>query len=160
MSSIKITDIVDIKEATIQKLKAVMDTLSALSLQYRETDDLYALEHLKREFLGHLQYMADQYARIKVYKGSNHTYLESAIKRFKAETLDILLTEGNKITTAEKSLYLHKYYTERLAVAEKVIAFCLTVELAFEQYNLVFSAIVQSISVASKDLTHQKMQGS
>ena len=160
MSSLKITDIVDIKESTIQKLKAVMDTLSALSLQYRETDDLYALEHLKREFLGHLQFMAEQYARIKVYKGPNHTYLESAIKRFKAETLDILLSEGNKITTAEKSLYLHQYYTDRLEVAEKLIAFCLTVELAFEQYNLVFSAIVQSISVASKDLTHQKMQGS
>jgi hypothetical protein len=43
-----------------------------------------------------------------------------------------------------------------MAVAEKIIAFCLTVELAYEQYNLTLNSIIQSISVASKDLTHQK----
>jgi hypothetical protein len=153
---ISVADLVDIKESTMVKLKEVMDILTNLSKVYTQTDDITALEVLKREFLSNLQYMAGLYAKIKVYKGSNHTYLETAIKKFKAETIDILLTEGHRITTADKSVYVHTHYTSRMAVAEKIIAFCLTVELAYEQYNLTLNSIIQSISVASKDLTHQK----
>lgn len=156
-SQITIKDLVNIKEETVESLNAVMAELTDLCDTYTMTDELLLLEQLKREVLSKLQYMATLFAKIKVFKGPNHTYLESAIKKFKAETITLILESGGNITSAEKKVYTHPYYIERMKVAEKVISFCITVELAFDHYTSTLSAIIQSISVASKDYSHQRM---
>lgn len=155
--SIKVKDIIPLGDSTVQKLDDVMDKLEALSKNYGASYDIATLETLKREFNANLQYMAGLYAKIKVYKGPNHTYLENAIKRIKAEAMDIIISEGGNITSAEKRVYAHWYYTERIAVAESIVQFCIKVELKYEQYNNTLSSLVQSISVANKELTNSKM---
>jgi hypothetical protein len=156
-SKITVKDLVNISSATIDSLNEVMKELTDLCETYTMTDELLLLEQLKREVLSKLQYMATLFAKIKVFKGPNHTYLENSIKRFKAETITMILESGGNITSAEKKVYTHPYYIERIKVAEKVIAFCITVELAFDHYTSTLSAIIQSISVASKDYSHQRM---
>lgn len=154
---IKTTDIVPITPGTINSIDTTITELQRMSKAYQEMNDLASLEKLKREFNGQLQYLAMLFSRIKRFKGPNHTYLESALKRIKSETIDILIANGRSATAAEKEVPSHPYYVERMEVAEKIIQYCIKVELLYENFNYTLQCIVQSVSLASKEFSNSKI---
>lgn len=145
-----------LKTETITELTSVIEVLTGLSRDYVDVDDIHSMEGIKKEFNANLQYMATLYAKIKFLKGPNHTYMEAAIKRLKAETMDIIMREGAKVTTAEKNVYMHPYYIERFSACERMIRFCVLVEESYNQFNATLSSLVQSISVLSKEMVNSR----
>lgn len=159
VNRIKVSDIIDLSNKTIENMDATIKRLKELTDDYYRSDDITSLEKIKREFVSQLQYMASLFSHVKKYKGSNHTYLESAIKRIKAEAIDILMANGSKVTVAEREVYAHPYYTDRMAVAEQLIRLFIKFELLYDQFSATLQCIVQSISVANKDYSNQKISG-
>lgn len=157
---IKFEDLVKIKAKTLDEIKISMDKMEDLTKSYLKTDDVFGLEGLKKLFVAELQYFARLYADIKSFKGPNHTYFENQRKKVKAEALDLLTAEGLKVTAAESKVYGTAYYSERIKILEKYTPVFIAVELRYEQYNNTLQAIVQSISVANKDLGNSRMTGS
>lgn len=155
--SLKVTDVVSIRETTINKLNDVIKILSDLTTEYAKTDSLHELERIKKEYNAHLQYMATLYAKVKAFKGPNHTYLEREIKQIKAETLSLVMQEGVKVTQAENIVYSQPYYKDRMAIIHKLIECFIKVEALYDRFNTTLQCIVQSVSLGSKELTNSKI---
>jgi hypothetical protein len=154
------TDIANITEKDTKELNEVITILMDCTKRYQQSEDLASLENLKREVLGHLQRMASLFAKIKRFKGPNHTYLENAIKRIKAETMEIIMQRGVGITVAEREYASHPYYTERMVVVEKLQAFCIKVEELYHSFEMTLKSIIQSVSIANKELHNIIQNGS
>ena len=157
---LKFEDLVKIKAKTLDDLKTSMDKLEDFTQQYLKTDDVFTLEGIKRAFVAELQFFTRNYANIKAFKGPNHTYFENQRKKVKADALELLFADGVKVTAAESKVYGTAFYVERIALLEKFTPVFIAVELKYEQYNNTLQAIVQSISVANKDLGNSKMTNS
>jgi hypothetical protein len=157
MSNIKTSDIVDLTEKTIMQIDTTVKELQRLTRTYQSMGDVSSLEKLKREFNGNLQYMATLFAKIKRFKGPNHTYLEGSIKRIKSEAVDIIMANGKSVTAAEKEVHSHPYYVDRMVVAEQIIQYCIKVELLYDNFNYTLQCIVQSVSLASKEFSNSKI---
>jgi hypothetical protein len=155
--SIKVSDIVNITDKDTKELNEVIKVLLDCTKRYQESEDLSSLESLKREVLGHLQRMASLFSRIKRFKGPNHTYLENAVKRIKAETMELIMQRGVGVTVAEREYANHPYYLERLEVVEKLQAFCIKVEELYHSFEMTLKSIIQSVSIANKEL-HNTIQ--
>jgi hypothetical protein len=159
MSQIKmavtILDVVKFQTEDLVKIDSQIEVLSGLTKRYLATDNLHELEDIKKQFNANLQYFVELYAKIKKFKGPNHTYLENALKKIKADAMDNMV--GVNITAAERKVYSEPYYVERYAVAEQFIEFCIKVELKYDQFSATLTSIVQSISVLSKEFSNQRM---
>ena len=151
---LKVNDLIKLREQDVTQINLSITRLSDLVKDYYEANDLfdvYQLEEVKRRFLAELQYFTVMYSKTKCYKGSTHTYLEEYRKKTKADTVKLLLDEGKKIGMAEALCYSHPYYIERILLIESLIEFFIKVEYLHEYFTGLGSAIIQSISIASKE---------
>lgn len=147
----------DITSFTERQYKETLETMKKLkelsSSYYNGVDGIYNLEDLKREYMAQLEFFATQYASIRGFKSATHVYLEEQRKRLKAECIERMMAEqGLKRTIAENSVYAYEHYKTGVDLIEELKKFFLKVELLFDHYNRVLDAIIQSISIASKDL--------
>jgi hypothetical protein len=143
----------DLAKVTISELKILSNTYS----QTVGATDPRSLDELKRQFVSHMSNLTDVYAKVKAFKGSNHSYLEDARKQFKAETLKILINdEGCKITEAKETAYAHPYYMERITLTEKIRSFFIEVDEMHEFFTNVLSLMQQTISIVSKDFEYNR----
>jgi DNA repair ATPase RecN len=147
---------VKLREQDYTDIAECISKLQDMTEQYRNCYDLNALETLKREFNSYLQRLTTLYPLTKKYKGSNHTYLEDAIKKLKAETTDLLLHSGKNVTQSEKLLYDHPLYKEQKKTIDTIIGLFIKVEVLHENFNTTLQSIVQSISVLSKEYGNSK----
>lgn len=156
--NIKLTDFIDFRETTFKKITDSLARMDSISKRYIKTDDIHELEKVKKELNAELQYLATLYSQTKVYKSSNHTYLEDAIRTLKSKTISKVMDEaGLKITAAENLYAAQPYYTERLAVLLKAKQFFIKVEELYDRYNFTLQCVIQSISIASKEMQNSKM---
>lgn len=153
---IKVTDLIDFKEKYFQEITDCLNNMEKISKEYRKTDDTYGLELIKKNLNAELQYLATLYSRVKVYKSSNHTYMEDVVRAVKSETIKRLMDEGVKITAAEQMYASQPFYQDRLQVILKVKQFFIKVEELYDRYNATLQCIIQSISVASKEMQNSK----
>ena len=155
MGEIRVKDIIDnLTEQNVSDISASLERLSNVAKGYYDQVDIYdveELERLKRKMVGELLYLNSLYQLTKSQKDESFTYMTAARKRIKAETMNLLISEGKKVTMAETLLYAHPYYTERMSVLEMLKRFCIKVESLRDTYEGVLNAIIQSISIASKE---------
>ena len=155
--ALKTTDIVsNYNEKHFREAKATLDKLHKCTLDYINLDNLYdveSLERIKREMTGHLELMGEHYARVKKYK-SIGDYLEEQRKELKSDTINLIIEEekGNISTNqAEKLVYGHKHYQDRLELMLEIKSFFIKVEIMYERYSDTLNNIRQSISLCRKD---------
>ena len=157
---LKVSDLVDFQKEDYDLAKSTIADLKELSNTYSETigaTDPSSLDELKRQFVSHMGTLTAIYAKVKAFKGSNHSYLEDARKQFKAETLKILINdEGTKITEAKEVAYAHPYYVERITLTEKIRKFFIEVDEMHEFFTNVLSLMQQTISIVSKDFEYNR----
>lgn len=154
---LRVSDIVPFDKHTYEETHKTIKELDNLAKEYRGCyDNPHELERIKREFLGYLSYFATLYAKVKPFKGSTHVYLDEQRKRCKAECIEILLSEKFSATNAANIVYSHPYYVERIRLMEDIKQFFILTENLYELYNMTFNSIVQSISVASKEMHNTK----
>ena len=155
--NLKTSDIINFKESDFKKITDSLKILEEISKEYRRTDDVHGLEDIKKRLNAELQFFASLYAKVKVYKGTNHTYMEDVLKGIKSETINRLLDSNVKVTAAEQLYYTQSYYKNRLEVLLKIKGFFIKVEELFNIYNGTLQCVIQSISVASKEMQNSKM---
>lgn len=155
--NLKTSDIINFKESDFKKITDSLKILEEISKEYRRTDDVHGLEDIKKRLNAELQFFASLYAKVKVYKGTNHTYMEDVLKGIKSETINRLLDSNVKVTAAEQLYYTQPYYKNRLEVLLKIKGFFIKVEELFNIYNGTLQCVIQSISVASKEMQNSKM---
>lgn len=156
---LKVSDLVPLTREDYLETNAILKNLKTFSNEYHDMVDLYdpnQLEIIKRKFDKELQNLATYFAKIKKFKGGTHTYLDEVRKRVKGEAIQILLEEGNKVTSAESLVYSTKYYKDRVALMEDIKEFMIRTELLYERYETTFNAIIQSLSSAKKELENSK----
>lgn len=130
---------------------------------YRElgsdVSNLNELEQLKRDFLAELEFLTLNYGLVRKFKSGNHVYLEDEVKRLKAETIQQLLDEGRKITQTENIYYKEESYIEQLSLILKFRESFIKVENLHSLYGDILQAIIQSISIAGKEMSLNKASG-
>lgn len=161
LATLKVEDFLYLSEKRWEALKKEIfesiEKLNILTSTYESVSDLVTLEELKREFNSNLGYLGTLYAITKTYKGSNHTYLETALKQLKARTIELMLTEKSKnITSAEKMYYIHPNYVEKLQKINKLMKFFIEVEIKYERFSGTLQCVIQSVSVARGDFNNTK----
>jgi hypothetical protein len=154
--SLKVTDIVNVSEKLLTDINQQMKVLDDLTLMYTPETSLFELEELKIRFNAELQYMGGLYAKIKAYKGKNHTFLEEEINKIKAETYAFLFAKKMNSSQAEKLVYAEPYYVERIELAKKIIRTFSHIEEMYKRYDYTLTCIVQSISINGKEFNHSK----
>lgn len=153
-----VTDVVSLPKKYFDSVSEVLDKMKALGEEYQSsTDNLSRLEEIKKEMNGWLQNFAELFSTVKALKGTNHVYLENAVKKIKADAMEQLLEQGLKITAAEKLIYNSEYFEAHMQVANKLIKYCVNMELMYEHYTTTLSCITQSISILGKEYNSQKM---
>ena len=159
---LKVGDLVQLKKETYDDMQVVIEKLSELVKEYTLMVDDYnphMLEEIKKQFLGYLYQFTFLFAKIKCFKSANHSYLEDARKKVKAETIKILIDEGNKITQSENLVYAHPYYAERVGLMESIKEFMIRCDLLNDLYQSTFQSIVQSLSAARKEMDNTLKHG-
>lgn len=160
---LKVSDLVSgFTDKEYREINELIKTLWALSNRYQsmaEINNVEELEKIKREFNGHMQRFSTLFASVKKYKDSNFQYLGEHRKRFKAAAVKRLLDEGKNATNANNLVYDSEYYVERVELMEDLVGFFTKVDLFYNQCEDTFRAIIQSISIASKELESSKAAG-
>lgn len=156
---LKVSDLVPLTREDYLETNTILKNLKTFSNEYHDMVDLYdpnQLEIIKRKFDKELQNLATYFAKIKKFKGGTHTYLDEVRKRIKGEAIQILLEEGNKVTSAESLVYSTKYYKDRVALMEDIKEFMIKTELLYERYEATFNAIIQSYATARREFEANK----
>lgn len=139
-----------------QQAKETLDALHKCSMEYTSMDNLYdmeGLERVKRDMTAHLELLGAHYARMKKYKTIGD-YLEEQRKALKAETIEIILKDATSKTStnqAEKVVYAHPNYQEKLEMVLQIKGFFIKVEIMYERYTDTLNNIRQSIALCRKD---------
>lgn len=157
--TLKVSDLVDLSKEDYIEANTRMNNLMTLSNQYYSMTDLYdphQLEIIKRQFDSEMQHFSVSYAKIKKFKGSQHVFLDEVRKKVKAEALQLLLDEGNKVTSAESLVYKTDYYVKRINLMEDIKEFMIKTELLYDRFDSTFQSIVQSLSSAKKEFENNK----
>lgn len=156
---LKVSDLINLQESDYIETNKLLKELQRLSTEYHNMTDMYdpnQLEVIKRKFDGYMQSLAVYYARIKKFKGAQHVYLDEVRKKIKGEALQILLDDGQKVTSAETLVYKTDYYVERINLMENIKEFMIKTELLYERFEATFNSIIQSYSSARKELENSK----
>jgi hypothetical protein len=151
---LKVSDVIPLKESTVKDISDSLGRLATIAKGYYESSDdfdVISFERIKRSLLGELQYINTLYSKIRVYKNENYTYLVSQRKAIKGAAIKMLLDQGMKITAAEVMVYNSDFYKNRMNLMESLVEFFLKTEHLIEHYNQLVHAIIQSISVASRE---------
>jgi hypothetical protein len=157
--SLKVSDLVDLSKEDYVNTNTILNNLLVLSKEYHDMVDMYdpnQLEIIKRKFDSQMQHLSTYYAKIKKFKGGTHTYLDEVRKKIKGEALQILLDEGNKVTSAETLVYKTDYYVKRINLMENIKEFMIKTELLYERFEATFNSIIQSYSTAKKEYENTK----
>lgn len=158
-TKLKVSDLINLSEKDYTETNTYLKHLQELSKEYHNMTDMYdpnQLETIKRKFDSYMQSLAVYYARIKKFKGSQHVYLDEVRKKIKGEALQILLDEGQKVTSAETLVYKTEYYTERINLMENIKEFMIKTELLYDRFESTFNSIVQSYATARKEYESSK----
>jgi hypothetical protein len=151
---LKVSDLVKFSEKDYLETKKTLGVMDEMVKEYvNGTDSLDELENLKRRFNGYLVYLAGYYSKIRCFR-ENFEFLEAQRKRIKSEAIeDLIRGSETKLTqsAAEKVVYSHPYYIERISLIEQLKRFFYLVDLSYQNYQDVQRSIYQSISVVSKE---------
>jgi|688.fasta_scaffold300882_3 hypothetical protein len=151
---LRVSDLVKFSEKDYLETKKTLGVMDEMVKEYvRGTDSLDELENLKRRFNGYLVYLASYYSKIRCFR-ENFEFLEAQRKRIKSEAIEFLIKNSEeKISqsAAEKVVYSHPYYIERITLIEQLKRFFYLVDLSYQNYQDVQRSIYQSISVLSKE---------
>lgn len=154
MSELKVSNLVDFSKEDYNIGINTIKTLSGLANDYsamRGNISPIALDELKREFVGHMFSLTEVYSKVKAFKSSNHSYLEDARKKYKAEAFKMLRDEGKNVTEADKTVYAYPYFVERQELMEKTRQFFIRIEEMHQHFTAVLQLIQQTVSIASKE---------
>ena len=157
--NLKVSDLVNLSKEDYLQTNILINNLLTLSNEYHNMVDMYdpnQLEIIKRKFDNQMQHLSPYYAKIKKFKGSQHVYLDEVRKKIKGEAMQLLLDEGQKVTSAETLVYKTDYYVKRVNLMEDIKEFMLKTELLYERFEYTFNAIIQSYSTARKELENSK----
>lgn len=157
--NLKVSDLVNLSKEDYLQTNILINNLLTLSNEYHNMVDMYdpnQLEIIKRRFDSQMQHLSPYYAKIKKFKGSQHVYLDEVRKKIKGEAMQLLLDEGQKVTSAETLVYKTDYYVKRVNLMEDIKEFMLKTELLYERFEYTFNAIIQSYSTARKELENSK----
>lgn len=152
--NLKVSDLVNLSKEDYLQTNILINNLLSLSNEYHNMVDMYdpnQLEIIKRKFDNQMQHLSPYYAKIKKFKGSQHVYLDEVRKKIKGEAMQLLLDEGQKVTSAETLVYKTDYYVKRVNLMEDIKEFMLKTELLYERFEYTFNAIIQSYSTAKKE---------
>lgn len=153
-SILRVSDLVKFSEKDYLETKKTLGVMDEMVREYvKGTDSLDELENLKRRFNGYLVYLAGYYSKIRCFR-ENFEFLEAQRKRIKSEAIEFLIKNSEeKISqsAAEKVVYSHPYYIERITLIEQLKRFFYLVDLSYQNYQDVQRSIYQSISVLSKE---------
>jgi hypothetical protein len=153
-SVLRVSDLVKFSEKDYLETKKTLGVMDEMVKEYvKGTDSLDELENLKRRFNGYLVYLAGYYSKIRCFR-ENFEFLEAQRKRIKSEAIEHLIKNSEeKISqsAAEKVVYSHPYYIERITLIEQLKRFFYLVDLSYQNYQDVQRSIYQSISVLSKE---------
>ena len=152
---LKVSDLINLTQEDYLQTNTILNNLLTLSKEYHNMIDMYdpnQLEIIKRKFDSQMQHLSPHYAKIKSFKGSQHVYLDEVRKKIKGEALQILLDEGQKVTSAETLVYKTEYDVKRINLMENIKEFMIKTELLYERFEATFNAIIQSYSTARKEL--------
>lgn len=153
-SVLRVSDLVKFSEKDYLETKKTLGVMDEMVREYvKGTDSLDELENLKRRFNGYLVYLAGYYSKIRCFR-ENFEFLEAQRKRIKSEAIEYLIKHSEeKISqsAAEKVVYSHPYYIERITLIEQLKRFFYLVDLSYQNYQDVQRSIYQSISVVSKE---------
>ena len=72
------------------------------------------------------------------------------------QSVELLLMEGHKITSAETLVYKTEYYVKRINLMENIKEFMIKTELLYDRFEATFSSIVQSYSAARREFENSK----
>lgn len=151
---LKVSDLVKFSENDYLETRKTLKVMDEMVQEYvKSTDNLDQLEDLKKRFNGYLVYLAGYYSKIRCFR-ENFEYLEAQRKRIKSEAIeDLIRSSETKLTqsAAEKVVYSHPYYTERISLLEQLKRFFYLTEFSYNNYQDVQRSIYQSISVLSKE---------
>lgn len=156
---LKVSDLINLQENDYIETNSLLKSLQGLSTEYHNMTDMYdphQLEIIKRKFDSNMQSLAAYYAKIKKFKGAQHVYLDEVRKKIKGEALQLLLDEGQKVTSAETLVYKTTYYTDRINLMENIKEFMIKTELLYERFESTFNSIIQSYSTARKEYENSK----
>lgn len=159
MEDLKVSDLVNLSKEDYVSANTLITNLLSLSSEYHSMIDMYdpnQLEIIKRKFDSNMQHLAVHYAKIKKFKGSQHVFLDEVRKKVKAEAMEILLSEGQKVTSAETLVYKTDYYVKRINLMEDIKEFMIKTELLYERFDTTFQSIIQSLSTAKKEFENSK----
>lgn len=151
---LKVSDLVAFGEKDYIETKKTLKIMDDMVKEYvNSTDSLDQLESLKKRFNGYLVYLAGYYSKIRCFR-ENFEFLEAQRKRIKSEAIeDLIRNSDEKLSqsAAEKVVYSHPYYIERITLLEQLKRFFYLVDLSYQNYQDVQRSIYQSISVLSKE---------
>ena len=172
MTQLRVSDLVDFHEGDYKLGKNTIVELDKLCNQYSSMMGITNptdLDELKRKFVAQMSTLTEIYAKVKAFKGANHTYLEDARKQFKSEAFSIVRLgyteeiDGKEVihdsvgtTEANTIVYASTYYKERLALMEDIKTFFIRVDEKHQHYTNVIQLIVQTISIVSKDYEYSR----
>lgn len=157
--TLKVSDLINLSQQDYENTNLVLKELLSLSAEYHNMVDMYdpnQLEVIKRRFDSQMQHLAPYYAKIKKFKGSQHVYLDEIRKKIKGEALQILLNDGQKVTSAESLVYKTDYYVKRINLMESIKEFMLKTEILYERFEATFNAIIQSYATARREMESNK----
>lgn len=151
---LKVSDLVAFGEKDYIETKKTLKIMDDMVKEYvNSTDSLDQLESLKKRFNGYLVYLAGYYSKVRCFR-ENFEFLEAQRKRIKSEAIeDLIRNSDEKLSqsAAEKVVYSHPYYIERITLLEQLKRFFYLVDLSYQNYQDVQRSIYQSISVLSKE---------
>lgn len=156
---LRVSDLINLSQEDYEQTNIILKNLLNLSAEYHNMVDMYdpnQLEIIKRKFDSQMQHLSPYYAKIKKFKGSQHVYLDEIRKKIKGEALQLLLDEGQKVTSAESLVYKTDYYVKRISLMENIKEFMLKTEMLYERFEATFNAIIQSYSTARKEMEASK----
>lgn len=157
--SLKISDVLpSLREETLTEIKSLSTSLNELSSRYHNMVDFYdpvELEEIKRLFNGYMQRYASLYSKIRKYKGSQHVYLEDQRKQVKAEVMDRLL-KTMKVSQADVFIYGDSEYVTKTELLMTLRGVMIKIELMYDRYDVTYSSIVQSQSLAKREYEQNK----
>lgn len=156
---LKVSDLINLSQEDYIETNSILNNLLSLSKEYHSMTDMYdpnQLEIIKRQFDSDMQHLAPYYAKIKKFKGAQHVYLDEVRKKIKGEALQILLDEGQKVTSADTLVYKTEYYVKRINLMESIKEFMIKTELLYDRFEATFNSIIQSYSTARKEFENSK----
>lgn len=161
-NNLKTQDIIpNYKDKYYIQAKETLQKLKTLSAEYSGLDNLYdmdSMERIKRQMTAQLELLGEHYARVKSYK-SIGDYLEEQRKALKADTVGIIV-DGSSVSVnqAEKLVYGHQYYKDRMSLIIQLRRFFILVETMYERHTDTLNNLRQSISLCRKDPNFQPVE--